>query len=319
MQLAIVDLEPERLDQMQRRTRRETKTADVAGVRRNLRLDQDDVEHFAAADSRFGSSIDRANFNLPATNFSSFTISAANLRMPSAVFSVAIALSLNKYRNFFSSSLEAFHVGALRLLRIELAFHWLGGRGQFLQQIRADREQVATRPVPESGPRCGSSRPSLPSCGRTSCSRCKSPAPTARPDLPRRCTPACSPLCTNRKSGRRTARSARSRPPRNAPPAGSENISVRLQLIPSFSRTSPALIPSQVEAILISTRCRSIPCSSYKLDQLASLVDRAFDIEREPRVGFRGDSAGHNLQNLAAKFDEQMIDHVLDLRRTRQA
>src|SRR5437868_4748998 len=42
---AIVDGKAEWLYQMQRRTRGETKPADVAGIRRNLRLDQDDVEH----------------------------------------------------------------------------------------------------------------------------------------------------------------------------------------------------------------------------------------------------------------------------------
>src|SRR5438132_4288138 len=42
--------------------------------------------------------------SLLATNFSSFTTSAANLRIPSAVFSVAIASSFSRYLNFFSSS-----------------------------------------------------------------------------------------------------------------------------------------------------------------------------------------------------------------------
>jgi hypothetical protein len=42
---AIVDRESERLNKMQRGSRRETKPADVARIRRNLRLDKDDVEH----------------------------------------------------------------------------------------------------------------------------------------------------------------------------------------------------------------------------------------------------------------------------------
>ena len=41
---AIVDGKPERLDQVQRRTGGETKPADVAGIRRDFRLDEDDVE-----------------------------------------------------------------------------------------------------------------------------------------------------------------------------------------------------------------------------------------------------------------------------------
>ena len=43
-----------------------------------------------------GAAIIDRGYNLPATNFSSFTTSAANLRMPSAVFSVAIALSFRR-------------------------------------------------------------------------------------------------------------------------------------------------------------------------------------------------------------------------------
>ena len=43
---------------------------------------------------------------------------------------------------------------------------------------------------------------------------------------------------------------------------GSEKSSVRLQWMPSFSSTSAALMPSHVEAILISTRSREMPCFS---------------------------------------------------------
>lgn len=44
LQLPIVQREAERLDEVQRRTRRETEAADVAGIRRNLRLNENDVE-----------------------------------------------------------------------------------------------------------------------------------------------------------------------------------------------------------------------------------------------------------------------------------
>src|SRR4029077_9649541 len=49
-------------------------------------------------------------YNLLATNFSSFTTSTANLRMPSPVFSYAIAFSFSNQRNLFSvnSSLSTF-------------------------------------------------------------------------------------------------------------------------------------------------------------------------------------------------------------------
>ena len=90
------------------RTGGETKPADVAGIGRNLRLDQDNVKHVGSRVSalterrsprrafcrRSGDTYGRYSF--AATNFSSFTISAANLRMPSAVFSVAIALSFKR-------------------------------------------------------------------------------------------------------------------------------------------------------------------------------------------------------------------------------
>src|SRR5437667_11312337 len=45
LEFAIVSREPKRLDQMERRIGRETKTADVSCVRRNFGLNQDDVEH----------------------------------------------------------------------------------------------------------------------------------------------------------------------------------------------------------------------------------------------------------------------------------
>src|SRR5438045_9328858 len=107
---------------MQGRTSGETKAADVAGVRRNLRLDQDDIEGGGVMDCWSNGVLDLKRlphysttpplhcfYNLLATNFSSFTISAANFRIPSDVFSVAIALSLNRYRNVFSSISRRSH------------------------------------------------------------------------------------------------------------------------------------------------------------------------------------------------------------------
>ena len=47
-------------------------------------------------DIEAGVEAEKCDYSLLATNFSSFTTSAANLRMPSAVFSVAIALSFSR-------------------------------------------------------------------------------------------------------------------------------------------------------------------------------------------------------------------------------
>src|ERR1700719_973126 len=44
LELAIVERKAERLDQMQRATGRRAEPGDVPGVRRNLRLDQHDVQ-----------------------------------------------------------------------------------------------------------------------------------------------------------------------------------------------------------------------------------------------------------------------------------
>ena len=44
---------------------------------------------------------------------------------------------------------------------------------------------------------------------------------------------------------------------------GKENSKVILQRMPSFSKTSAARMPSQVEAILIKTRSRGMPAASY--------------------------------------------------------
>src|SRR4030095_16602697 len=99
---------------MQLRTGRHTKASDIPGVRRNLRFDQDDIKHSQAGmalravrrknRTPGGGALPSYLPSLLATNFSSLTMSAANLRMPSAVFSVAIAFSFKSHRNFFSSN-----------------------------------------------------------------------------------------------------------------------------------------------------------------------------------------------------------------------
>ena len=57
------------------------------------------------------------------------------------------------------------------------------------------------------------------------------------------------------------------------------------------------------------------PALLVKLDQLPAFVDRAFGIERKPRIGLGRDAARDDLENLAAELHEQIVDHVLDLRR----
>src|SRR5205823_4109961 len=119
---------------MQSRSRRQTEPPHVARVRRNLRLNQNNIKHSLRHSEQMrqsGSDRGISNYFLrsslflllsppssplrsplfascyrsfSATSFSSFTTSAANLRIPSAVFSVAIALSFTRYLNFFSSS-----------------------------------------------------------------------------------------------------------------------------------------------------------------------------------------------------------------------
>src|SRR4030095_12044097 len=113
-EVPIVKGKPEGLYQVQRRVGRHTKPSNVAGVRRNFWLNQNDVEHEISQEPRKARKNITSEFscvlaflrdyNFEATNFSSFTTSAANLRIPSPVFSYAIALSFSNQRNFFSSN-----------------------------------------------------------------------------------------------------------------------------------------------------------------------------------------------------------------------
>src|SRR6202048_4552214 len=100
---------------MQCRFRRQTQTPNVPRVRRNLRLDQNNIKQESLrnagkqeiAKPKFFSCVPaflRDQLILPATTFSSLTISAANLRMPSESFSVPSAFSFKSQRNLFSSS-----------------------------------------------------------------------------------------------------------------------------------------------------------------------------------------------------------------------
>ena len=88
---------------------------------------------------------------------------------------------------------------------------------------------------------------------------------------------------------------------------GKLNSSVRLQWMPSFCSFSAALMPSQVEAILIRIRSRLMPASSYSLIS-RGLGHRGFAVERQPGIDFGRNTAGHDLENLLAEIDEQPID-----------
>jgi len=76
-------------------------------------------------------------------NCSSFSASALNSRMPSAVFSVAIAFSLNSQRNFFSSNCSRPILLSRREVGTEFARDGRGAFSQFPHQLRADGQQIA--------------------------------------------------------------------------------------------------------------------------------------------------------------------------------
>ena len=100
---------------------------------------------------------------------------------------------------------------------------------------------------------------------------------------------------------------------------GEQKSSVRLQWMPSFSSTSAALMPSHVEASLIRMRSRSMP-APRRADQLAALGDRCLGVEREARIHFGRHAARHDLQDLQAEGDQQLVDDRADrLRRVRLA
>ena len=84
--------------------------------------------------------------------------------------------------------------------------------------------------------------------------------------------------------------------------------------MPSRSSFSAARMPSQVLAILIRTRSRSTPASSYSADQAAGLGERALGVEAEAGVDLGRDPAGDDLEDLAAEGDEQPVHERLGLR-----
>ena len=70
--------------------------------------------------------------------------SAENLRMPSAVFSVAIAFSFSSKRKCLLIQGDVLFVGHSRLLRSQLHVNRFDAIREFFEQVWADREQVAS-------------------------------------------------------------------------------------------------------------------------------------------------------------------------------
>ena len=88
--------------------------------------------------------------------------------------------------------------------------------------------------------------------------------------------------------------------------------SVRLQWMPSFSSTSAARMPSQVEAILMRTRSRRDAGRLVLRDEVAALLDRRLRVERQPRVDLGRDAARDDLQDAQAELDREPVDREPD-------
>ena len=83
-----------------------------------------------------------------------------------------------------------------------------------------------------------------------------------------------------------------------------------LQWMPSFSRISAALMPSQVEASLMRMRSREMPALSYMRDDVAGLGDGLVGVVGEAGVDFGGDAAGDDLEDLEAEGDFERLEGV---------
>ncbi len=83
---------------------------------------------------------------------------------------------------------------------------------------------------------------------------------------------------------------------------------VRLQWMPSCSRFSAALMPSQVEAILMRMRSRPMPASSYCLMMSRACCDGLVGVVGEACVDFGGDAAGDDFEDLLAEGDGEGLE-----------
>ena len=73
-------------------------------------------------------------------------------------------------------------------------------------------------------------------------------------------------------------------------------------------------MPSQVEAILINTRSREIPCCSYNAINWRPLLIEPSRVEGETGVRLGRYPSWDNLQDLSTEQDKKMINGCLDLR-----
>ena len=78
--------------------------------------------------------------------------------------------------------------------------------------------------------------------------------------------------------------------------------------MPSFSSCSAALMPGQVDAILIRTRSRRNARLVVLLDNFAGLLHGPFGVEGEPRVHLGRNPAGNDGQNLLPKGNGQVTE-----------
>lgn len=111
----------------------------------------------------------------------------------------------------------------------------------------------------------------------------------------------------------------------------SENMRVRLVLMPYLlCRISAALIPSQVEAILIRMRSLEIPCSLYSwktvstqkkrniwgstyIDDAQRFFDRGLGVEGEAGIDLSRDLSGDELEDFLAELDKEVVEGGIDL------
>ncbi len=224
--------------------------------------------------------------------------------MPSASFSVAIASSLTAKRKLGSSTAISFDVAPFATASgDELALDRCRCcPASFLQQVRADGQQVAAGQFRDLARRCGSSRPSPRSCSRTSCSTRRS----VRTD----CTPGSFAPPSFASSHSRAGRllvpvvdaaderrdQLRARIRRRRRPARARTAASCCSGCLPSAALRPRAMPSQVDASLISTRSRPMPASSYSamsswplaIDALVSNDRRAStSVDTRPGMIFR--------------------------------
>ena len=77
--------------------------------------------------------------------------------------------------------------------------------------------------------------------------------------------------------------------------------------MPSACSTRAAWMPSQVEAILISTRSRGTPAAWYRAIRPRARFDHGARVEGQARIHLGGDPARYDIEDLAAERDQQAV------------